>query len=48
MVHHAGAGTAAAALLAGLPAVACPFHFDQFVWVGPVGSPTDSVASLAL
>ena len=32
-VHHAGAGTVAAVLRAGVPSVACPLHFDQFVWV---------------
>ena len=28
-VHHGGMGTMLAALGAGLPAVACPLHFDQ-------------------
>ncbi len=32
-VHHAGAGTVAAVLRAGVPSVACPLHFDQFMWV---------------
>ena len=29
VVHSGGMGTMLAALLAGLPAVACPLHFDQ-------------------
>ncbi len=29
VVHHGGMGTMLAALGAGLPAVACPLHFDQ-------------------
>jgi hypothetical protein len=33
VVHHAGAGTLVAALRAGLPSVACPLQFDQFMWV---------------
>lgn len=32
VVHHGGAGTAAAALRAGLPAVVVPFFGDQFFW----------------
>nr|CAD1843062.1 unnamed protein product [Ananas comosus var. bracteatus] len=31
-VHHAGSGTTAAALLAGIPQVACPYLLDQFYW----------------
>lgn len=33
-VHHGGAGTSAAVLAAGLPHIVCPFHFDQYSWVG--------------
>ncbi len=33
MLHAGGAGTVAAALLAGLPQVVCPLHFDQPAWV---------------
>jgi sterol 3beta-glucosyltransferase len=32
VVHHAGAGTTAAALRAGLPSVPVPFVSDQFFW----------------
>ncbi|MFG2140102.1 glycosyltransferase [Streptomyces sp. NPDC048650] len=32
IVHHSGAGTTAAALLAGRPQVVCPFAFDQPFW----------------
>ncbi|WP_304454797.1 glycosyltransferase [Nocardiopsis sp. YSL2] len=32
VVHHGGAGTTAAALRAGKPAVICPFIVDQFFW----------------
>ena len=31
-VHHGGAGTTAAGLRAGVPAVIVPFHGDQFFW----------------
>lgn len=31
-VHHAGSGSTAAALLAGIPQVTCPFLMDQFYW----------------
>jgi sterol 3beta-glucosyltransferase len=31
-VHHGGAGTLAAALRAGVPAVTCPFFSDQPFW----------------
>ncbi|WVZ77376.1 hypothetical protein U9M48_025251 [Paspalum notatum var. saurae] len=31
-VHHAGSGSTAAALLAGIPQVTCPFLLDQFYW----------------
>ncbi len=33
MLHAGGAGTVAAMLLAGLPQVVCPLHFDQPAWV---------------
>ncbi|MFN8501086.1 glycosyltransferase [Kouleothrix sp.] len=33
-VHHAGAGTLAAALCAGIPSVCVPFGADQFFWSG--------------
>lgn len=32
LVHHGGAGTTAAGLLAGRPAVTVPFIADQFFW----------------
>ena len=32
VVHHGGAGTTAAALRAGKPALVCPFVTDQFFW----------------
>lgn len=32
LVHHGGAGTASAGLLAGVPALACPLAVDQFFW----------------
>jgi sterol 3beta-glucosyltransferase len=32
VVHHGGAGTTGAALLAGKPVVICPFVGDQFFW----------------
>ncbi|XP_024173767.1 sterol 3-beta-glucosyltransferase UGT80B1 isoform X3 [Rosa chinensis] len=31
-IHHGGSGTTAAALLAGIPQVLCPFMLDQFYW----------------
>uniref|UniRef100_A0A0D9VDM6 Erythromycin biosynthesis protein CIII-like C-terminal domain-containing protein n=1 Tax=Leersia perrieri TaxID=77586 RepID=A0A0D9VDM6_9ORYZ len=31
-IHHAGSGSTAAALLAGVPQIACPFLLDQFYW----------------
>lgn len=34
ILHHAGSGTTAAALRAGVPQVTCPFIFDQFYWAG--------------
>ena len=44
-VHHGGMGTMLAALGAGLPAVACPLHFDQHqnVRVVPLLAIYDSV-----
>ena len=37
-VHHGGAGTTAASLLAGLPTWVCPFFGDQFFWAEMVRS----------
>lgn len=34
VLHHGGAGTAGAALLAGVPQIVCPRHHDQLQWVG--------------
>ncbi|KAF0887954.1 hypothetical protein E2562_006879 [Oryza meyeriana var. granulata] len=31
-IHHAGSGSTAAALFAGIPQIACPFLLDQFYW----------------
>ncbi|XP_077245796.1 UDP-Glycosyltransferase superfamily protein isoform X2 [Tasmannia lanceolata] len=31
-IHHGGSGSTAAALLAGIPQVLCPFMLDQFYW----------------
>jgi sterol 3beta-glucosyltransferase len=36
VVHHGGAGTTAAGLRAGVPAVVCPFGADQAYWGGVV------------
>lgn len=33
VLHAGGAGTTNAALLAGVPQLMCPLHFDQFSWV---------------
>ena len=33
LLHPAGAGSSAAALLAGIPHLVAPLHFDQFLWV---------------
>jgi UDP:flavonoid glycosyltransferase YjiC (YdhE family) len=38
VVHHAGAGTTAAALRAGVPAVCVPFTADQPFWAGRVAA----------
>jgi len=35
-VHHAGAGTTAAVLRAGLPSVPIPCFFDQFLWANAI------------
>jgi sterol 3beta-glucosyltransferase len=32
LVHHGGAGTTAAGLLAGIPSLLCPLGVDQFFW----------------
>lgn len=37
LVHHGGAGTAAAALRCGTQQLICPLHFDQHTWVGAEG-----------
>lgn len=50
-VHHCGAGTAAAAVRAGIPTVPVPFVGDQYFWgwqlhrVG-VATPTQSLRTL--
>uniref|UniRef100_A0A0E0CHJ0 Erythromycin biosynthesis protein CIII-like C-terminal domain-containing protein n=1 Tax=Oryza meridionalis TaxID=40149 RepID=A0A0E0CHJ0_9ORYZ len=31
-IHHAGSGSTAAALFAGIPQISCPFLLDQFYW----------------
>jgi UDP:flavonoid glycosyltransferase YjiC (YdhE family) len=36
VVHHGGAGTTAAAVRAGVPAVVVPFHGDQRFWASRV------------
>lgn len=36
VVHHGGAGTTAAGLLAGIPSLISPFQFDQFAWADRV------------
>jgi sterol 3beta-glucosyltransferase len=36
VVHHGGAGTTAAGLLAARPTVVCPFQGDQFFWAAAV------------
>jgi sterol 3beta-glucosyltransferase len=38
VVHHGGAGTTAAALRAGVPAVVIPFFADQFFWAHRVNA----------
>lgn len=46
VVHHAGAGTAAAALRAGIPAVTVPVTADQPFWAGrlaSLGAATDPI-----
>jgi sterol 3beta-glucosyltransferase len=56
VVHHGGAGTTAAGLLAGRPTVVCPFQGDQHFWgaavhragVGPEPRPAKKVTSDSL
>ncbi len=36
VIHHGGAGTTAAALLAGKPSLICPFMGDQSFWANTV------------
>lgn len=46
MVHHAGAGTSAAGLRAGVPAVPVPVTADQPFWAGrlaALGAATDPI-----
>eukprot|EP00899_Mesostigma_viride_P000736 jgi/Mesvir1/10663/Mv13752-RA.1 len=31
-IHHGASGTVAACITAGIPQIACPFIFDQFMW----------------
>ena len=38
VVHHGGAGTTAAGLLAGRPTVVCPFQGDQYFWGAAIHS----------
>ncbi|MDO0909566.1 glycosyltransferase [Streptomyces sp. DT2A-34] len=50
-VHHAGAGTAAAALRAGVPAVPVPVTADQPFWAGrlaAIGAATDPIPFASL
>ncbi|KUL21143.1 glycosyltransferase [Streptomyces regalis] len=50
-VHHAGAGTAAAALRAGIPAVPVPVTADQPFWAGrlaTIGAATDPIPFASL
>jgi sterol 3beta-glucosyltransferase len=52
VVHHGGAGTTAAGLVAGRPTVVCPFQGDQYFWgaavhragVGPQPLPANKLA----
>lgn len=36
VIHHGGAGTTAAGLLAGRPTIVCPFQGDQYFWAAAV------------
>ncbi|MFC7471430.1 glycosyltransferase [Actinomadura keratinilytica] len=50
MVHHAGAGTVASALRAGIPSVPVPVTADQPFWAGrltALGAATAPVPPLA-
>jgi len=47
VVHHGGAGTTAAALRAGVPAVVVPFHGDQPFWARRVHSMGTGPAPIA-
>jgi sterol 3beta-glucosyltransferase len=56
VVHHGGAGTTAAGLLAGRPSIVCPFQGDQHFWgaavfragAGPGPLPAKKLAAAAL
>lgn len=56
VVHHGGAGTTAAALLAGVPSIVVPFHGDQPFWarrvhaagVGPPPVPRTKLTARSL
>jgi sterol 3beta-glucosyltransferase len=51
VVHHGGAGTTAAGLLAGRPTVVCPFQGDQHFWgaaVHRVGAGPEPLAAKKL
>jgi UDP:flavonoid glycosyltransferase YjiC (YdhE family) len=52
IIHHGGAGTTGAAIMAGVPSIAIPFSADQFFWtdrldrllVGPHSISTSNVS----
>jgi sterol 3beta-glucosyltransferase len=56
VVHHGGAGTTAAGLLAGRPSIVCPFQGDQHFWgaavyragAGPGPLPAKKLAAATL